>query len=581
MKRWTRIAPVLLVAAVGIGLLSRPALRGAQGALSLEQGRQSPLSQFSSNYQLIGTIYNEILRSYYQDVDAREVAVAGLKGMMRELDPYSDFYVEEQDEGQVADLEITTQGKYSGIGSTIGRQGDSLAIIAPMKGSPAERTGLQAGDRIIRIDGQPSRHFSTSKAASLIKGPEGTTVDLLIERDGIPDPLEFTITRETIEVNDVSAAAFAAPGIAYIEIGRFTKNTGHFLVEAIDELERKQEVEGIVLDLRGNPGGLLDEALAVAEPFLPGGEKVVYTRGRIRGMDQDLFTEEPQRFAGRMVVLVNQASASASEIVAGAMQDLDRAVVVGKTTFGKGLVQTVAPLRDNAFLRLTTGEYFTPSGRSLQRPFVEDDMGHLTVANPSAPDTTEHPTFKSRGGRTLTGGGGVVPDIEADGITGNVLLFDLKFRRGMFLRYVNHYVNTRGLAEGAEVRVDDDLLDDFRDWVGAEGFTFETPTEMRLDDLRGTARAEGVSGTLEEGIAALEAGIAEAKDRMWTESHEKIRNELQREFVTRLAGYEAGQLTYMEHDPQFQAALQVIAEPRRYADILSGTARGQGEDEDR
>ncbi|MCK4771517.1 MAG: S41 family peptidase [Candidatus Latescibacteria bacterium] len=575
MKRWAKYSLVFVVAAgalgfvAGFGLRGATAIGGADGQVT-SQERRRIVRQVQEEMRLMGTVLNQVSMAYYEDVDVHELAVAGIKGMLSRLDPYSDFYVEEQDEGAVADLEITTTGTYSGIGATIGYAGGVLSIISPMKGSPALGAGLQAGDVIAEIDGTPSRHFSTAKAASMIKGPVGTQVTLMIEREGIPEPLEIIITRAQIEVNDVSAAVFAAPGIAYVEIGRFTRNTGRFLLEALRKLEAEQPMEGLILDLRGNPGGMLDEAVAVADPFLPRGELVVYTRGRIPEMKADLETKEDQFFKGRLVVLVNQGSASASEIVAGAVQDLDRGVIVGKTSFGKGLVQSVGEISEGNKFRLTTGEYFTPSGRNLQRPFVRNPAGRLVVRNPSLPDTTEHPIYASRNGRTVSGGGGVVPDIEVDGLMGNILLFDLKFRRAMFLRYVNNYVNTRGIEQGSRVTVDDALLNDFRRWTEEHGFTFRSPTEMRLEDLLETAEAEEVADELATEIEALQRAIDRQKNYMWRDSWDKIALELRREFVTKLEGYEAGRLTYMREDPQFQAAIGVVQDSQQYSSILSG-----------
>jgi len=571
---------VIVVAVTGFGLVAGLGLGGARTIdeaypqLS-RQERRDRIRQAEDDLRMMSTVLNQVLTAYYkEDVDIHEVAVGGLKGMMSQLDPYSDFYVEDYDEGEVADLEITITGTYSGIGATIANAGGALSIISPMKGSPAESAGLQAGDVIAEIDGTPSRDFSSARAASMIKGPVGTEVTLMIEREGIPEPLEIKIIRQQIEVNDVSAAVFAAPGIAYIEIGRFTRNTGRFLVEALRRLEADQPMEGLILDLRGNPGGILVEALEVAEPFLPPDELVVYTRGRIAQMESDLKTQQDQLFQGRLVLLVNQGSASASEIVAGAFQDLDRGVIVGRTTFGKGLVQSVGEISEGSKFRLTTGEYFTPSGRNLQRPFVRNNAGRFVVRNPNAPDTTQHPTYTSRNGRTVTGSGGVVPDIEAEGLMGNILLFDLKFRRGMFLRYVNNYVNTRGIEQGSKVTVNDVLLDDFRRWVTEQDFTFKSPTEMQLDDLLETAKAEEVADALAAEIEALQKAIDRQKNMMWQESSEKIALELRREFVTKLEGYEAGRLEYMEEDPQFQAALEVVLDPQRYASILSGDQEG-------
>lgn len=576
MKRWARYSLVFAVVAGALGIAAGLGFKGAtanseaDGQIS-RQERNRINRQVQEEMRLVGTVLNQVSLAYYEDVDIHELAVAGIKGIMSRLDPYSDFYVVEEDEAAVADLDITVSGTYSGIGATIGYTGETLSIISPMKGSPALRAGLQAGDIIAEIDGTFSRQMSTAKAASLIKGPVGTQVILMIEREGFPEPLDMVITRTQIEVNDVSAAVFAEPGIAYVEIGRFTKNTGQFLIKALEKLQDEQPLEGLILDLRGNPGGMLDEAVAVAEPFLPPGELVVFTRGRIPEMIADLETKEEQFFKGRLVVLVNQGSASASEIVAGVVQDLDRGVIVGKTTFGKGLVQSVGEISEGTRFRLTTGEYFTPSGRNLQRPFVRNPVGRLVVMNPNAPDTTEHALYASRNGRTVSGGGGVIPDIEAEGMRGNILLFDLKFRRGMFLRYVNNYVNTRGVEQGSKVNVDNALLEDFQKWTTEQGFTFETPTQMLLDDLMEIAEAEKIADDISAEFDALKRAIERHKNEMWPDSRDKIALELRREFVTKLEGYEAGRLVYMEKDLQFQAAMEVVREETRYSSILSGT----------
>ncbi|MFC1545432.1 S41 family peptidase [Gemmatimonadota bacterium] len=585
MRRSTRRSLVLLVTVAGLGLTASGVFRSANAISSenpeiIRQGSRNLQQEVREYNNLMYNVLLEVGRGYYKDIDVGDIAIAGIKGMMASLDPYSDFYVEEIDPGLVADMEITTTGTYSGIGSTIGYSGGVLSIIAPMKGSPSMMAGLLAGDIIAEIDGEPSKSFSTAKAASLIKGPAGTDVTLMIEREGFPDALEFVITRAQIEVNDVSAATFAAPGIAYIEISRFSKNTGQFLVEAIEKLGREQTIEGLILDLRGNPGGLLDEAIAVTEPFLPPGEMIVYTRGRVPNMNENYLSRERQLYDGRLVVMVNQASASASEIIAGAVQDLDRGIVVGKTSFGKGLVQVVGQMgrmpdgNGANIFRLTAGEYFTASGRNLQRPFGTDDLGRIVIRNPGDQDSTDHPIFLSQRGREVTGGGGVVPDIELDGIMGNILLFDLKFRRGIFLRYVNNYVNTRNVAEGTTVSVNDELLDDFRAWAEAQGFSFETPTEMRLDDLVETASAEGADDAMAAEITALQRAIDRQKDSMWQESRESIALELRREFVTRLQGYDAGLMAYFSKDPQFQAALEVLGDRAQYAAVLSGESVG-------
>ena len=328
-----------------------------------------------------------------------------ITGLLDELgDPHSSL----MDQKEYGELQVQTRGEYGGLGIQIAVRDDWVTVITPMPGTPAERAGLMPGDRIIEVEGQSTAGWSEDKAVSVLRGPKGQPVDIKIARAGVEEPIPFTVQRDEIHVSAVPAAYMLDGTVGYVQMNVFSETSADDLRSAIDRL-RGEGMDRLILDMRANPGGVLEQAFAVSDLFVERGDPILETRGRTSVDNQRFLARSADQYPGLpIVVLVNGASASATEIVAGALQDHDRALVLGDRTFGKGSVQSLFPLRSgNYFLKLTTARWYTPSGRSIQGPYGVGE-GQPTIASV---DTTEQEVFLTEGGREVTGGGGIMPDL--------------------------------------------------------------------------------------------------------------------------------------------------------------------------
>lgn len=322
--------------------------------------------------EAFASIISIVQKHYVEEVDTENLVTGAINGMISSLDPHSAYLTPEL----YKELQIDTRGSFGGLGIEITMKDDVLTIIAPLEDTPAWREGIKPGDRIVKIDGQLTKGMSLMKAVSLMRGLKGTQVTLSIGREGEPQLLDMTITREVIKIKSVKGARLYSGRYGYVRLAQFQENSAQELAAALEKLEKDSDggLEGLVLDLRNNPGGLLDQAVQVADLFLDAG-LIVYTDGRIETQNQRFYADADGTVANfPVVVLVNNGSASASEIVAGALQDHHRAVVLGTTTFGKGSVQTILPLDGQSALRLTTARYYTPSGRSIQATGITPDV---------------------------------------------------------------------------------------------------------------------------------------------------------------------------------------------------------------
>lgn len=365
----------------------------------------------SSVYQqarLFDDVLSHVADYYVDSLDERTLYRMAIDGMLDELkDPYTGFL----DGRELRSLNEQTTGNYGGVGLQIEYRDGAIVVVGPLPDSPAERAGFQNGDRIVQVDDSSVARWNQERAVRALRGTPGSQVRLRVIRPGLDDPLSFTLTRAQIHSRSVSLAMMLTDGVGYIELPRgFSQATAQELTAAIDSL-RTAGMRALVLDMRWNPGGLLEEGVAVADLFLDPGQEIVATRGRAPGATRQVSDRAAQRYATLpLVVLVNGASASATEIVAGALQDHDRAVIVGTTSFGKGLVQSVFRLSNESSLKLTTSKWFTPSGRSIQRPFQmaidRDPDEEVTRPDTAAPDT-----FRTDRGRLVRGGGGIAPDV--------------------------------------------------------------------------------------------------------------------------------------------------------------------------
>ena len=372
-----------------------------------------------ANIERFIQVLTKVRDNYVEPVSTDRLMDAAIRGMLRTLDPYSQYLDKEEAER----LETTTHGAFGGIGISIGMRDGWVTVISPIEGTPGWRAGIQGGDRIIKIDGASSEGLSLDDAMKKMRGEKGTKVTLTVYREGRDKPLEFPIVRDIIRIKSVLYSGMLQNGIGYIRLSSFSEQTRQEIDEAFTRIEREHP-RGVILDLRYNPGGLLSQAVEVSEEFAPKGKKVVYTRGRDPSQNRDFYsTADSPHSSYPLVMLVNQWSASASEIVSGAVQDLDLGLVVGQPTFGKGLVQTVIPLTRSVRgpkLKLTTAKYYTPSGRCIQKEEqLKDGALALDEGDEEAPAPDDsllakkpRPEFRTELGRIVYGGGGIAPDIE-------------------------------------------------------------------------------------------------------------------------------------------------------------------------
>jgi carboxyl-terminal processing protease len=502
-------------------------------------GRGGAAGSLYGNLDLFIEVLQKIEQNYVDPVEPEVLVTGAMRGMLRDLDPYSQFL----DARDFADLESATLGRFGGIGVVVGIRDNHPTVISPIEGTPAWEAGLRAGDVIARIEGRPTAGLPVEEIAGRLRGPEGTEVRFTVAREGEADR-EVTLTRRLIVARSVPYAFQPVTGVGYVRLANFSEHSGQELRETLARL-RREGARAFVLDLRMNPGGLLEQAVDVAEQFLPQNTLVVHTRGRAKDADHRYVSTEPRPdLASPLVVLVDQGSASAAEIVAGALQDLDRALVLGHTTFGKGSVQSVFPLpgRGQA-LKLTTSLYHTPSGRSIHRATrpapgpgdgdEEEDADAVTEdPHATAPDTVaeaDRPVFRTRAGRKVLGGGGITPDVTVipDSLPPMVLEAE---RRNLPFKFANRWVNAHpDLRAGAPL---DDALR--RAWESA----------LRAD--------------------AVKAGDPATRER--------LERALRRELARRVAGDAGAARVALEGDPAFQRALAVARRARAARDVFAGLA---------
>ena len=434
---------------VGIALVLT--LSAAAFIVWAQDQRKQRNSNILEDLTRFGEVYEKIVDYYAIEVDTEELVEAAINGMLKELDSHSVYLTRHQWEN----LMIDTEGEFGGLGITISIRDEFPTVISPIEDTPAYRLGIQGGDRIVEIERVSTEGWNSEHAVSKLRGPAGTQVDITICREGLEDSLYFTVTREIIKVPSVPYWEMIGD-VGYIRVSRFAKNTAKELNEVMVDFERRG-MNGMILDLRSNPGGLLDAAREVSELFLGRDTLIVYTESRIPNGNKKYESKSYRTHNGYpVVVLVNGASASASEIVAGALQDWDMAAIVGQTSFGKGSVQTVFKISGGSALKLTTMKYFTPSGRSIHRDENDDEE----VAGVSGDESREE--YRTAAGRTVYGGGGITPDweIELPEFTEVQRRLEL---RGIFFSFAVHYTAYHDVDESFETT--DEIIDEFRSFI--------------------------------------------------------------------------------------------------------------------
>ncbi len=508
---------------------------------------------------LFGRVYKEITANYVDEVDPEKFMEAGIEGMLGTLDPYTVYI--SKDEGDEVDL--MTNGNYGGIGVTIGSRDGIMRVMTVMDGYSAQRQGILPGDVLLEVDGMSVNNKKTEDVRNLTRGEPGTQVKVKVQREGASHPLEFVLTREQIQLHNVTYADFASPGIGYIRLERFSRRAGEEVRQAIQELKVKGNLDALILDLRGNPGGLLDAAVDVAGKFLPKGSTVVSTRGRNPESEKKFVSnEEPLLPSIPVAVLADHGSASASEIVAGALQDLDRAVVVGTTTYGKGLVQTILPLSYGAQLKVTTARYYTPSGRCIQEVDYQhkDKNGIFAVT----PDSLRK-EFQTAHGRPVYERGGIHPDSLVSDIDEGPMVRELS-RKALFFSFANRYVSMHHDEQYAGVT--DKILQEFKKYLETEKFDFTEDGEAKIKDLRKIAVSSHYSPDVLTDIGEVESLLVKEKQRAFERYQEYISGELSEELAARYGGEKGRIAASLHEDPQLDAAMAIVKNARLYGKLL-------------
>ena len=464
-------------------------------------------------------MYEAVEENYAEPVSADKAIYNGaIPGMLHSLDPHSNFF----DPKSYSLLREEQRGKYYGVGMTVGPRNNKVIVIAPFAGTPAYRAGIHPGDIIAAVDGKATDNMTTSDVADLLKGPKGTTVRITVLREGADHPLEFAIVRDEIPRYSVDLHFMIKPGIGYMHVSGFQETTEHEVAQALEEMG---DVKGLILDLRQNPGGLLSEGVGVADKFLKKGQLIVSHHGRSSPEKRYTAAHGNGGKDYPLVVLVNRGTASAAEIVAGAIQDHDRGLIVGETTFGKGLVQTVYPLAENTGLALTTARYYTPSGRLIQRDYSNLSLYDYYYARDKEENNANHEVKLTDSGRTVYGGGGILPDVKLPAVKSNKFQ-DTLLQHYAFFNFAKHYVINHKVTQSLEV--DDAMLLDFRKFLDEEKIVF---TEGEL-----------------------------------IENHDWLRSNIKSELFVDSFGQEEGLKVRAETDPEVMKALELLPQARALAD---------------
>ena len=512
--------------------------------------------QVRKNQSLINDVYRHIITNYVDDIDLDAFTKMSINNMLLELDPYTTYMEKEEKDG----IEMLTKGKYGGVGIQIGLREKQLTVISPMDQSPAKRAGILSGDKIIKIDGEKTDEFNIDDAAKLIRGKKGTEVVLSIQRYGEIELIDFVLTRETIPVKDISYSGMLNENTGYIRLTRFSRNSDKEMKSAIESLLDNQ-MSDLILDLRDNPGGLLNSAVSILDFFIEKGETLVWTEGKSQKLNRKYTSKTDPILPPdvNIAVLVNQGSASASEIIAGALQDLDRGIVIGRSTFGKGLVQTVFNIDRERAIKVTTAKYYIPSGRLIQKPgYLPDEILADTVKQ----DTI----FQTKGGRTVSGAGGITPDyeVELDEITP---LLSVSWRQGLFFNFIQkHKMNYSSIVE---VEKDTSLIYSFEDYLHSNDLDIFMKGERNYLDMKDMLfELDSTSVQIQGALDILDSYFEQIAYKQFDKEKEKLNHYLLVEFADFFSGEEGRIKISSRKDKDIQQALNILNDPVAYERIF-------------
>ncbi len=528
-------------------------------------GDEDYYASLKRGWQYMQQVYQQLNQHYVEEINPYPLMKAGIEGMLDQLDPYTVF-LEEDGERR---LNMITTGKYGGLGMEIGLRNQQITVIAPIDDSPASRMGIQAGDIIKKIDDKSVKGWSIDKVSRTLRGKIGTKVTLLIQRPGLSTPFELTLTRAEIILKDVSFAGFVSPGIAYVSLDGFTDKAPREVKEAIEKMQQEQTIRAFVLDLRGNPGGLLESAVQIVNFFVPRGKVVVSTRGYREKEFVFKTSNDPILPKVPLAILVNGGSASASEIVAGSLQDMDRAVIIGQPTFGKGLVQKVYTIdkHRDVKLKITTAKYYIPSGRCIQkRDYGLNNKVLIHDSLTMHPDSA-HIFYTTLHKRPVKDRGGIYPDVTVTGDSVGYVLMQL-IRKSMFFDFAVQF--HREHPKWAQpLVVTDSIFNSFNDFINKRHFVYKLEAGRELDKIKSLASERGYADQIAPLIDRLKETFRAEQAKEIEKSKPSIRKYLRLELVSKYVSKSERERIALQTDKQLKKALEILQNSDQYQKILN------------
>ncbi|WP_072800201.1 S41 family peptidase [Fibrobacter sp. UWT2] len=555
--------------------------------------KKDPPGDFYNEVSRLNKVLSEVNRKYVEDVNPTELTDAALNGIRNILDPHTTVFSPKDYES----LKVSMEGKFGGVGITISLRDNILTVISPLSGTPAFRLGIRAGDRIRKIDGKDTKGLSLDEAVNKLRGKIGTDVTVSIEREGVPDLMDFTITRAEIIVHAVPYYGMVTKDIGYIKLATFSDKTTSDVENALKSLQ-KQGMKKIILDMRYNPGGLLNQAIEISELFLKQGNLIVSTRGRTQRTESHARKNGIVKPEVPMVVLLNQGSASAAEIVSGALQDWDRALIIGKTSFGKGSVQTIFPLdnQGNA-LKLTTAFYYLPFGRCINKP--ENGIKGLKImeeeyaeegdekADSTKKDTAKVDTFYTNNGRMMFGSGGITPDVEVE-LSPMPWVVQVQERMAMYFKFavkIRPELEKAGVKMSANWEVPDSLFTQFRDFCMKDtNFTkIKSNALVGVDQLEKSIvreqnymgdSAKTVSDTaLAKRLEEMRKTLENNRNAQFDENKQYIKDGIKRELLTAFLNDSVSTAFSLKQDKQLNEAIKYLSDMNLYKKTISAPSK--------
>lgn len=529
-------------------------------ALNLSAQNQNNF-EISKSLDIYTTLLRELNLSYVDEINPAELNEIAIKSMLEDLDPYTVFVPE----AEIENFQLMTTGEYGGIGSLIQLIDGLVTITEPYEGFPAHKAGLIPGDAILEINGVDATGKSTSAISELLKGQPGSSIELKIQREGVDKPLNKTLIREKIKIDNIPYQTVFSNEIGYVRLTGFTQKAASEMKEILLQMMETHELKGFIIDLRSNGGGLLNEAVDICNLFVDKGELIVSTRGKTAEKTTVHRTRQaPVEKNLPVIVMINEASASASEIVAGALQDLDRAVVIGQRTFGKGLVQNVVPLSYNTQLKVTVAKYYIPSGRCIQ----EVDYSHKTKPGDTEKDSLVS-TFRTRNGRTVFDGKGIAPDVPLEAQTFSAVTANL-YTRNFLFNYANQFARDhKSIAEAEKFKITDEIYTDFLKFLEEKKFSYTTESERMIENMRKIADEEAYKDAIESQLQALEEQLTTYKKNDLQKHRNEIEELLKMEIVQRYYYQKGKIIVALQDDPELQTAFDILLDQDRYRKILS------------